>query len=318
MDGMTKAVHELAKDINNHVYAILHTHLKGLYSLPKRAYHNWNHVEHCLNELESYPIDKTKAAYLSIALMYHDAIYDPYNPYGQYHEHLSSLRAHQDMLFLGISEEKCAVIARLILCTSHAKYPLKDPDECLMCDIDLSIFGQPWEKYQEYADAIRQEYSFVSDQEYATGRKKVLNKFMERPRIFQTDFFYDKYEVQARSNLLKELNGFFSNESRTKERPVEGFTLIEDLKLVDAAWGTIGLSRPEYLAWKRIQASLLESPKTGVPQENLQKALTLLRRGELLKYLSDTGSIQRPFLDKWLSDVASFLSGYEDNGKARS
>ncbi len=311
MSNLKKAAQELVTDINDRVNTLLGRHLKGLYTLPKRAYHNWGHVEHCLKELESYPIDKTKAALLTIALMYHDAIYDPHDPYGQYHEYLSSLRAEQDMLFLGISEEKCAVIARLILCTSHAKYPLKDPDERLMCDIDLTIFGQPWEKYQEYADAIRQEYSFVSDQEYATGRKKVLSKFMERPRIFQTDFFYDKYEAQARANLLKELNGFLSHERATKERPVEGSTIIEDLKRLDAAWGTIGLSRPEYLIWKRIKASLLEGSKYGVPQENLQKALTLLRRGELLKSLSDTGSIQRPFLDKWLSDVASFLSSYE-------
>ena len=34
--------------------------------------------------------------------------------------------------------------------------------------------------------------------------------------------------------------------------------LSSEVELVDSAWGNIGMSRPEYLAWKRIKKFLAE------------------------------------------------------------
>jgi hypothetical protein len=39
--------------------------------------------------------------------------------------------------------------------------------------------------------------------------------------------------------------------------------LSEDIEIVDAAWGEIGMSRPQYLAWLRIKAALAESTNSS-------------------------------------------------------
>jgi|WetSurMetagenome_2_1015567.scaffolds.fasta_scaffold1259522_2 hypothetical protein len=37
--------------------------------------------------------------------------------------------------------------------------------------------------------------------------------------------------------------------------------LLDDIKSVDGAWGSIGMSRPEYLAWERIKKFCEEALK---------------------------------------------------------
>jgi predicted metal-dependent HD superfamily phosphohydrolase len=56
---------------------------------------------------------------------------------------------------------------------------------------------------------IRKEYNFYPDFMYKPGRQKVLQHFIQMPRIYKTDYFHDRYEEKARDNLhveLKELS----------------------------------------------------------------------------------------------------------------
>jgi predicted metal-dependent HD superfamily phosphohydrolase len=52
---------------------------------------------------------------------------------------------------------------------------------------------------------VRKEYLIYPDLIYNPGRKKVLHHFLAMDRIFKTDFFYNKFEQQARQNLRKEI-----------------------------------------------------------------------------------------------------------------
>ena len=72
-------------------------------------------------------------------------------------------------------------------------------------DADLSVLGQPWEIYSTYYKQVRKEYSLFPELIYVPGRKKVLQQFLQMERIFKTDFFYTKFELQAKENLKKEL-----------------------------------------------------------------------------------------------------------------
>ena len=77
-------------------------------------------------------------------------------------------------------------------------------------DIDLTILGQSKNDFNKYENQIRKEYDFVSDREFAQGRKKILNSFLSSPRIYKTDYFFKKYEKKARENLnysIKRLEG---------------------------------------------------------------------------------------------------------------
>jgi predicted metal-dependent HD superfamily phosphohydrolase len=81
-----------------------------------------------------------------------------------------------------------------------------DSDTNYFTDADLSVLGQPWETYLQYSGNVRKEYSLHPDFVYNPGRKKVLNHFLEMDRILKTDFYYGKFEVQARQNLKKEMD----------------------------------------------------------------------------------------------------------------
>ena len=43
------------------------------------------------------------------------------------------------------------------------------------------------------------------DMMYKPGRKKLLEHFLAMPHIFKTAFFRERLEVQARENLMREL-----------------------------------------------------------------------------------------------------------------
>jgi len=70
-------------------------------------------------------------------------------------------------------------------------------------DADLSILGQSWETYSLYCQNVRKEYAVYPDLVYNPGRKKVLNHFLAMDSIFKTDYFYNKFDRQAKENLRK-------------------------------------------------------------------------------------------------------------------
>jgi predicted metal-dependent HD superfamily phosphohydrolase len=80
-----------------------------------------------------------------------------------------------------------------------------DIDTNFFIDADLSILGQDTETYKIYFQNVRKEYSIYPDLIYNPGRKKVLKHFLELKRIFKTEYFYAKYENQAKQNLQTEL-----------------------------------------------------------------------------------------------------------------
>ena len=55
-----------------------------------------------------------------------------------------------------------------------------------------------------YFKNVRKEYIFYPNFVYKNGRKKVIQHFLAMNPIFKTEYFYDKYEFQAKENLLKE------------------------------------------------------------------------------------------------------------------
>jgi predicted metal-dependent HD superfamily phosphohydrolase len=71
----------------------------------------------------------------------------------------------------------------------------------MLCDIDLAILGQSQEVFDEYEIQIRSEYNWVSETDFVKGRSKVLQSFLNRPKVYSMEFFREKYEEQARKNL---------------------------------------------------------------------------------------------------------------------
>jgi predicted metal-dependent HD superfamily phosphohydrolase len=71
----------------------------------------------------------------------------------------------------------------------------------LTVDIDLSILGQPPERFWEYESQIRREYEWVPENVFTEKGAEILQRFLSRKSIYGTAFFFDKYKRQARINL---------------------------------------------------------------------------------------------------------------------
>ena len=89
--------------------------------------------------------------------------------------------------------------------TQHAALP-STPDEQLIVDIDLAILGQYDAVYRQFERNVRREYFFVRWPRYVAGRSAVLQGFLDRPHIYGTDYFAQRYEAQARANLQQALS----------------------------------------------------------------------------------------------------------------
>src|SRR5262245_60465327 len=92
----------------------------------------------------------------------------------------------------------------MVLATRHAAVPA-DPDAQLLCDMDLSILGQPESVSDDYEQQIRREVAWVPERDFARGRAAVLSSFASRPEIFSLPVFRDLYEAQARRNLARSI-----------------------------------------------------------------------------------------------------------------
>ena len=175
--------------------------LSDLYAEPQRAYHTLRHLTHCLDELEDARHLAEHPNEVEMALWFHDAIYDPK---AKDNEERSTELARRVATEALLPEAFGNRVADLVLATRHHGLP-EGADAQLLVDIDLSILGRPRGEFDEYETNIRKEYIFVPWPEYRPARSAVLRSFLDRPAIYSTEFFQQKYESRAKANLERSL-----------------------------------------------------------------------------------------------------------------
>jgi predicted metal-dependent HD superfamily phosphohydrolase len=178
---------------------LLFSALEKHYSEPSRSYHNAHHIDDCLKQFDYVKHLATHPIEVEIALWFHDAIYDSR---AKDNEERSAEWAGETLLHAGISESEVKRIKEMILVTRHTNEPVTD-DEKLVVDIDLSILGRDHADFARYDHQIREEYSWVPEEQYRSGRSAVLESFLRRNTIYSTDFFVDHLEERARLNLTE-------------------------------------------------------------------------------------------------------------------
>ena len=175
--------------------------LNARYAESHRAYHTLDHIQHCLSEFDRARHLTRIPNAIEWALWYHDVIYD--TKAGDNEENSAALAAE---VAGGASLHRLFAqgVTNLILTTKHDAVPV-DPNAQLLVDIDLSILGQPEDRFNEYERQIRREYEWVPEASFVSGRSMILEAFLARPMIYSTQFFRDKYEVRARQNIERSL-----------------------------------------------------------------------------------------------------------------
>ncbi len=171
--------------------------IKTAHSEPTRYYHTLKHLEHIYKELKTFEFTPL----LEFAIFYHDIIYRVRQ---NNNEEISTLYAMKHLNLLGVNKTLKDELLILILETkTHISSSKKNE---LFLDADLAILGSNTKAYKCYTEQIRREYIMYNDEDYFKGRKKVLKIFLEKEKIYKSKHFYDKYEKQARANMLIEYN----------------------------------------------------------------------------------------------------------------
>jgi predicted metal-dependent HD superfamily phosphohydrolase len=172
--------------------------LQTAYAQPQRFYHTQQHLQECLSLLAEVEHLAKQPVELALALYFHDAVY---NPQANDNEAQSAAWAMQVLTQCQAQETLIKRIENLIMATQHHTVTEDDTDGQLLLDIDLAILGQETTRFNEYEQQIRQEYAWVSEQDFKSGRAAVLQSFLQREWIYQTDYFRGRLEQQARLNI---------------------------------------------------------------------------------------------------------------------
>jgi dephospho-CoA kinase len=183
------------------VWVPLLERIAAAYDTAGRSYHNREHVEELIELARRYwdgGFTSPQFFHLYLAILFHDFVYDPRSATN---EADSARVAREETKPLpGVDPE---LLERLILVTRT--HEASTELEQFLVDLDLAILGADPDRYREYAQAIRQEYAHVPEDAYRTGRSAVLQRFLDRPRIYGTPRLHHRCEAQARENLRWEL-----------------------------------------------------------------------------------------------------------------
>lgn len=159
-------------------------------------YHNWKHIAYCLSEFRKLNGGSLKPAEIGIFL--HDA-FDPND--------LTGLRE-----FLKLNNDLTnftEIVELMVRATNHGAVDITSSNPKwkklaeLFHDIDLSVLSWPWELYEEYTKAIREEYVNVKGcplDVFINGRIKFLNSMMGK-QVYLTENYS---ELDAEENMTRE------------------------------------------------------------------------------------------------------------------
>ncbi len=166
------------------------------YAGPGRFYHTLDHVQAVLETVKTLGSHARCLNAIKLAAWLHDVIYD-----SRASDNEERSAAYAERLCEQLSIPGGRRVASLILRTKTHDAG-DDPDAQVLLDADLAILGASEPVYRKYAELIRQEYAWVPEADYRTGRRRVLESFLTRPRIFH---FLSQLEDHARRNITAEM-----------------------------------------------------------------------------------------------------------------
>lgn len=183
--------------------------LARFYGQQHRYYHTLTHIEDCLRQFDAlHAAHSTLLAprrwnAVELALWFHDVVYEP-----RAHDNEERSADVLEAVAAGamFPPRFIAAVRQLILATKNdAPYPTADGQ--VMLDCDLASLGYAPPLFRRSSTAIRREYAFLPNEDFAETRRTAFLRLSQRPSIFHTEFMRHRYEQQARANLADVLEG---------------------------------------------------------------------------------------------------------------
>jgi predicted metal-dependent HD superfamily phosphohydrolase len=169
---------------------------------PHRRYHTTDHLLAVLDHAERLAGHAADPDAVLLAAWFHDAVYRPDR---SENEERSAALAERALPEAGVADALTAEVARLVRLTTAHDPAAGDRNGEVLCDADLAVLAGSPEGYARYAAAVREEYAFVPEPDFRTGRAEVLRQLLALPRLFHTPYGYGHWERAARHNIATEL-----------------------------------------------------------------------------------------------------------------
>jgi predicted metal-dependent HD superfamily phosphohydrolase len=173
--------------------------LHSLYTEAHRHYHGLDHLAHCLTELDAVRAQLHRVDEVEMAVWFHDAIHQP----GRTDNEARSAALFATTTNGAMRPEFIETTVNLILATTHSGEPAL-ADEQYICDIDMSSFGMCWEQFLSDSVNLRREFQ-GTDEDYFPAKVRFLEALLQKPRIYYTSSFFERYEQKARDNIRRVL-----------------------------------------------------------------------------------------------------------------
>ncbi len=174
---------------------------------PPRHYHT---IEHVLEVAARYREVARDAGWFQpgevfAAVLFHDVIYVA----GRRDNEARSAALAAGLLAAHAPDLDTPRVAELIQLTArHGQLAPGDVDDdaALFLDCDMAILGAEPERFAAYERGIAAEYLPVAGEDgYRAGRLAFLERLAARPRIFLSDYFHQRLDAAARTNLAAAL-----------------------------------------------------------------------------------------------------------------
>lgn len=193
----------LAKNYSNDISIIekLWDEIELNYSKKQRHYHNFSHLKNIIEELQKVREKIKDWDIILFSVYYHDIIYSIYK---KDNEVKSAALAQKRLMSLSVQSNRALQCYKQIEATKYHKIS-NDMDTNYLIDADLSILGKDEITYSKYVAQVRDEYAIYPKMIYNKNRIKVLKTFLSKSKIYNTVYFFDKYEKQARRNIENEI-----------------------------------------------------------------------------------------------------------------
>ncbi len=181
--------------------------LQAAYASPPRAYHNFQHVQEVLRHYHEVTAGPgwRQPVEVGLAVLYHDAIYEAGRRDNETRSaELAVTHVSRWWSTAGIDAQR--VVDLIELTARHGSLQPADVDDeaALFLDCDMAILGAEPALFDAYDRGIAAEYrGHVPAWLFKLNRRRFLKALLARPRIYLSDFFHQRYDVQARRNLRR-------------------------------------------------------------------------------------------------------------------
>ena len=172
-----------------------------------RYYHNFNHVIAVMEKfgeirgnssVEDFPAKDGAEAVA--AVMLHDSFYDT-----KIRDSSNVVISCQIARSMGFGDR----VVQMICATEHKNVDYEGKGEIsvdAVHDADLALFADDYQQVWNDCLNVRQEWSHVPLKAFISGRVEIIRKFINRSRIFNTEYGQDVWEERARKNMKKEID----------------------------------------------------------------------------------------------------------------